>query len=167
VNGMQTKYLYVLAALMLCGCGSEKNPYSSNGNYGQMDNRKEFGVVISQSMSNSPNVTGAAGLVGAAAGNAAGTAANNAATAATSGSILSPLTSMFSFGSSTPATPNSTVDSIHYVIRKDDGQQIVVDQVPTLDEQLMYPGQRVSIQWNGEYVRVYPADVENRFPNHQ
>ncbi len=55
---MTHKLSIVLALLVLCGCGSEKNPYASNGSYGQLDNDKEFGVIVSERERESANVAG-------------------------------------------------------------------------------------------------------------
>jgi len=52
-------------------------------------------------------------------------------------------------------------ETIEYVVKKDSGQQVTIDQTPDESEAILYPGQRVTIQTNGKYLRVYPADVEN------
>jgi outer membrane lipoprotein SlyB len=50
---------------------------------------------------------------------------------------------------------------LHYVIRKDDGTVINLNQVPEDGDAIIYPGQRVMLQRNGEFTRIYPADVEH------
>jgi outer membrane lipoprotein SlyB len=53
------------------------------------------------------------------------------------------------------------VSIIHYVINKDNGNRTNINQVPEEGEAICYPGQRVMIQDNGGYLRVYPLNIEH------
>lgn len=140
---MKAKSLIIWSALILCGCGnSDKPPEGSGGLYGQMQNIREFGIVVSVTQSE----------------NTAPKAIN-----AQSGSFMQSINGTFtSLKSSLTGEKESTVSHLHYVIRKDNGQQVTVDQTPDAGEAIIYPGQRVMIQMNGNYIKVYPADIENR-----
>lgn len=165
----RTNIAIAAAILLFCGCSEQKNPYSPNGMYGQMDNSKEFGVVISTDEKSSTNVPG----IATAVGNGLAAPATSAATVAVapSAGIFSGFTSSVGSGISSIFSSNKTDASsvadtlaIRYLIQKTDGQQIIVNQIPEEGEQILYPGQKVAIQHNDGYVRVYPADVENRHP---
>jgi len=145
---MKPTYLLVMSALLICGCGPEKNPYAPpSGIYGQISNDREFGVIVSVNQSETP----AARNADKAAGVVTGSSSDSGMLSFLGNSITS-----------ISSSNTETISKLHYIIRKDNGQQIAIDQVPDAGEAILYPGQKVMIQANGNYLRVYPADVEER-----
>lgn len=186
---MHPKYVYILATFLLLGCGSPaKNPYGGNGSYGMINNTKEFGVVVNVHESEDVDLAGTATTVaghayyagmttaitpqaalamsntpGALAGAAAAGTSNALNTLATDKTWFGSITNYFTTGSAAnPDTPNNVI--LVYEILKTDGQKIIVNQLPEQNEPILYPGQKCSIQYNGKFTRVYPADVENPLP---
>lgn len=166
---MRQGLFLIVVTLALWGCGSSNHGASSNPTnvaYGQLGNMREFGTVLSVNEGDHAVVNGGQQALtnGAASTGAA------AASGLFSG-ILSPLSGAFSSAGSTinANTASPTIDTeneLTYVIKKDNGQQVTITQVPDAGEPIIYAGQRAMIQLNGDYLRVYPTDVEAPLQQH-
>jgi len=160
--------LFTLAA---CSFGEDQSMAPDYKLHGQLVNTREFGTVISVDQDAHVAVHNMGAATTTVAGNAAGAAAGNTLTAAAGGSIFSPLLSPFTSlmgGAGSAANTYSQAPSVgtetelHYVIRKDDGTVVNLDQVPEDGDAILYPGQRCMLQYNGQFTHLYPADVEHR-----
>jgi outer membrane lipoprotein SlyB len=172
---MKHRSLLLLGALLLYGCGGDtKDPSGTNGTYGMMSNDRIFGVVVSVT-TETEKPSKVPGIVANSAGAATNSTLQSAPTGYTSptgmvsgwfGSFLSSSASSTSSSLTGPSSPNDATAILHYVIQKDDGAQVKVDQMPAEGDPICYPGQRVMIQANGQYFKVYPTDVEDPLPQH-
>lgn len=131
------KLTAIALSFFLWGCVDSTPPSPAAYNhvaYGQINSTREFGVVVSVKEMTKNSSPGFFASVG----------------------------NLFSSKDSEPQQSSGNVTAIRYVIDKNDGKRVMITQIPEEGEPILYPGQKVLLHTNGEYVRVYKADVEGQ-----
>jgi outer membrane lipoprotein SlyB len=145
---MNRQWIIVIATLLLADCGGP--PHKNDNNlYGEMENLREYGTVVSVKKGGHLDAKGVHGAV-----------VNN--DDKSSPGIVGSIGNFISSDDSDEK--EESITQLEYVIRMDNGKLVTIDQIPDVNESVVYSGQRAMIQMNGKYLRVYPADVEYLHP---